>query len=263
MTDFGGKLRQAREGRGISLRQIAANTKISVAALEALERNDISKLPGGIFSRSFVRSYATEVGLDPEETVREFLERFQGEPAPDHAPVVHVPDEEIAFEERKQRYAKIFVIAIAAMLIAAAVLVYVLLRNRPDDGMPTDAAGAAMITPTAPPGSGTPAVDPSPQPAAAAPAAPVRPATGPMQLELHPSGACWVSATVDGRVVLARVMQAGERETLTVRETAVVTVGDAGAFAFTVDGRPGRSLGGPGDVRTARITRETLSDYVR
>ena len=82
MSDFGGKLRLARERRGISLRQIAASTKISVAALEALERNDISKLPGGIFSRAFVRSYAVEVGLDPDDTVREFLDRFQGEPAP-------------------------------------------------------------------------------------------------------------------------------------------------------------------------------------
>ena len=60
MDDFGGKLRQARERRGISLRQIAASTKISAAALEALESNDISKLPGGIFSRAFVRSYASK-----------------------------------------------------------------------------------------------------------------------------------------------------------------------------------------------------------
>jgi len=59
---FGGKLRDARESRGVSLRQIANATKISVAALEALERNDISRLPGGIFSRAFVRSYASEVG---------------------------------------------------------------------------------------------------------------------------------------------------------------------------------------------------------
>src|SRR5437879_9252337 len=70
---FGVKLRDARESRGISLRQIANATKISVSALEALERNDISRLPGGIFSRAFVRSYALEVGLDPEETIREFL----------------------------------------------------------------------------------------------------------------------------------------------------------------------------------------------
>jgi cytoskeletal protein RodZ len=82
MIDFGAKLRGARERRGVSLRQIAETTKISVAALEALERNDPSRLPGGIFRRAFVRSYAAEVGLDPEATVREFLERFNLDPAP-------------------------------------------------------------------------------------------------------------------------------------------------------------------------------------
>lgn len=48
-------------------------------ALEALERNDISRLPGGIFSRAFVRAYATEIGLDPEQTVAEFMTRFPEE----------------------------------------------------------------------------------------------------------------------------------------------------------------------------------------
>src|SRR5437660_7510882 len=74
--DFGRKLREARERRGISLRQIAAATKISMSVLEALERNDISRLPGGIFSRAFVRSYAIEVGLDPEATIQEFIAQF-------------------------------------------------------------------------------------------------------------------------------------------------------------------------------------------
>src|ERR1700675_943444 len=73
---FGSKLREARERRGISLRQIADATKISMGFLEALERNDISRLPGGIFSRAFVRSYAVEVGLDPEATIQEFIAQF-------------------------------------------------------------------------------------------------------------------------------------------------------------------------------------------
>src|SRR6185295_11240624 len=102
MSDFGGKLRLARERRGISLRQIASNTKISVAALEALERNDVSKLPGGIFSRSFVRAYAVEVGLDPDETVREFLERFQGTPTAVQLAPHSIPDEEIGFEQQQR-----------------------------------------------------------------------------------------------------------------------------------------------------------------
>ncbi len=75
-SDFGARIRQAREQRGISLRQIAETTKISVSVLEALERNDIARLPGGIFSRGFVRSYAVVIGVDPEQTVRDFMAQF-------------------------------------------------------------------------------------------------------------------------------------------------------------------------------------------
>ena len=79
VSDFGLRMRHVREQRGVSLRQIAQTTKLSVSALEALERNDISRLPGGIFSRAFVRSYAAEIGADPEETVRDFLSQFPHE----------------------------------------------------------------------------------------------------------------------------------------------------------------------------------------
>src|SRR5438876_12361758 len=78
-SDFGGRLREARERRGISLRQIANATKISVSVLDALEHNDVSRLPGGIFGRAFVRSYAVEVGLDPEATIQDFITQFPHE----------------------------------------------------------------------------------------------------------------------------------------------------------------------------------------
>src|SRR4026208_2638372 len=77
--DFGSPLRQARERAGIWAGQIANATKITVSAREALDRNDISRLPGGIFSRAFVRSYAAEIGVDPEDTVRDFLVQFPRE----------------------------------------------------------------------------------------------------------------------------------------------------------------------------------------
>jgi cytoskeletal protein RodZ len=80
---FGPRLRQERERRQISLTSIAANTKISRSLLEALERDDVSRWPTGIFRRSFVRSYAQAIGLDPDEIVREFMERF---PDPSAAP---------------------------------------------------------------------------------------------------------------------------------------------------------------------------------
>jgi transcriptional regulator with XRE-family HTH domain len=75
--DFGARLRRARESRGLSLRDIANVTKISTLVLEALERGDAGRLPGGVFSRAFVREYAKQVGLDPEQAVRDFVEAFR------------------------------------------------------------------------------------------------------------------------------------------------------------------------------------------
>jgi cytoskeletal protein RodZ len=88
LTDCGERLRRARETRGISLRQVANVTRITVRALEAVERNDLSRLPGGIFTRAFVRAYAAEVGLDPEVTLREFLAQCpeEGAAVPTAAP---------------------------------------------------------------------------------------------------------------------------------------------------------------------------------
>jgi transcriptional regulator with XRE-family HTH domain len=73
---FGRRLRSERERRRITLELIAANTKIGVALLKGLERDDVSRWPSGIFRRSFMRSYAEAIGLDADETLREFLERF-------------------------------------------------------------------------------------------------------------------------------------------------------------------------------------------
>src|SRR5881227_1083010 len=129
--DFGRKLREARERRGISLRQIAAATKISMSVLEALERNDISRLPGGIFSRAFVRSYAIEVGLDPDETVREFLERFQEDtPAVAAHAAVAVPEQESQFENQ-QRMASVLLKLVLVSVPLIIVILYFTLRSRP------------------------------------------------------------------------------------------------------------------------------------
>jgi transcriptional regulator with XRE-family HTH domain len=86
---FGKRLRLERERRRITLDSIAANTKIGIALLKGLERDDVSRWPSGIFRRSFIREYAAAIGLDPEETAREFLERFPdpGESSPKPAVV--------------------------------------------------------------------------------------------------------------------------------------------------------------------------------
>jgi Helix-turn-helix domain len=71
-TTLGAYLRRERETRGLTLRTISESTKVSHALLEGLEADDISRWPGGIFRRAFVRSYAQCVGLDPEDVIRRF-----------------------------------------------------------------------------------------------------------------------------------------------------------------------------------------------
>jgi transcriptional regulator with XRE-family HTH domain len=73
---FGPRLRRERERRGISLETIAAATKVGADLWEALERNDFSRWPSGIFARAFIRDYARVLGLDPEELVDEFCRLF-------------------------------------------------------------------------------------------------------------------------------------------------------------------------------------------
>jgi transcriptional regulator with XRE-family HTH domain len=86
---LGRRLRRERERRQIALASIAVNSKISVSLFEDLERDDVSRWPSGIFRRSFIRAYAEAVGLDPDATTREFVERF---PDPhDPAPVAAAP----------------------------------------------------------------------------------------------------------------------------------------------------------------------------
>jgi cytoskeletal protein RodZ len=68
-ASIGEQLRLAREARGIGLREISDQTRISVHYLEAIEANDYKRLPGGVFNRSFIKAYAKCVGYDEREAV--------------------------------------------------------------------------------------------------------------------------------------------------------------------------------------------------
>ncbi len=73
---FGPNLRRIRVQRGISVHEITAATNVSAALWEGLERNDLTRWPTGIYARSYVRSYAKAIGVDPETTVNEFCRCF-------------------------------------------------------------------------------------------------------------------------------------------------------------------------------------------
>ena len=261
MGDFGGTLKSARERKGISLRSIANATKISMGALESLERNHFSRLPGGIFSRSFVRAYAEEVGLDPDETVSEFLketgETFQppSQIVEENAPVM--PEHtDPGLEMQPSLAPKLVKLAFVAIPLVA-VIVYFAMKE--------------AATGPAPPA--TVAEQPQQAQPQATPAAPAEPApTGPipdlapgetMRIVLEPNAECWVALTVDGSVRISRLMAAGERETHEIREGAELNLGSAGAMSFTINGRRSKPIGDVGAVETLRITRANFKEFLQ
>jgi cytoskeleton protein RodZ len=91
MTSIGDTLRRERMRRNLELANIASELKISVRFLTAIEGEDFGKLPGGVFTKSFIRQYAAFLGLDGDELTAELQRtmeppedpQFSDKPRPD------------------------------------------------------------------------------------------------------------------------------------------------------------------------------------
>ncbi len=263
--DFGSRLREARERRGVTLRQIANATKISVVALGALERNEVSRLPGGIFSRAFVRSYAIEVGLDPEATIQDFIAQFpRDDVTAGHPAVDHVEDPEA--HESEERMASTVLRLVLVSVPLAGILLYWAATGAGRAAPPVPAPAVIPDTSEALP---PPLVQPIEIPPVtdvalvqAVPAASPAAAAGQLTVTLSAERPCWVSAVADGRPVIQRLLAAGEREVVNVQHDLVLTAGDASALTLTLNGRPARGLGGSGEVVTARMNLDNYMEFL-
>lgn len=83
MSAFGDRLRREREMRGVTLDEISESTKISRRSLQALENEEFGLLPGGIFNKGFVRSYARYLGIDEDEAVSDYVEASHEQAPPE------------------------------------------------------------------------------------------------------------------------------------------------------------------------------------
>lgn len=250
-ADVGARLRTAREARDMELRDIAATTKISVGALEAIEQNDFDPLPGGIFTRAFVRAYAAEVGLDPEQTTKDFMAQAPSRTAHDAA---------LSLDDSRMPSARHVVEAVIKMLVVGvplAGLLFLGMRSMSGSAPAPEDAGEPAGR-----GAETVAGAPAGLPAASVGTEATLTASEPLAIVLRPAGESWVSLTVDGEEVVSRVMQAGEEESHEAEGEIRLSVGNAGDFGFTLNGEDGRSLGGPRQVANVRITRDNYRSFL-
>lgn len=269
MAGFGERLRRERELRGIKLEEIAESTKVAVRYLRALEQEDLEKLPGGIFSKGFVRAYARYLGIDEEEAISDFV-RLAGE-AEAGLPQPPPPPEKPQIETRYSRWW--LVLAVLALI---AVGVYYgrkspritawkarITHSQPQPELPPaqppQVAAAAAGNQAAAASGSTPANPPPPVPAAATQAATEEPA-GRVVIELRTTHPAWVQWSVDDAPPQEATFAANEQKRLAGNSKVRLKVGDAGAVELTYNGKTIAPLGNDKQVKTVTFTAEGMQE---
>jgi cytoskeleton protein RodZ len=297
MTGFGEYLRREREMRGVSLEEISAATKISIRFLQAIENEELAKLPGGIFTRSFVRTYARYLGLDEERVLADY--QLAGEAKPE------VDIRRITANRARSNGAvsrtRILALLIAGVLLASGYALFRYSRRimeqqsstpmvippstaAPGMNPPTNAAPVQPFTPALP--ESNPVLQaPSASPAAGAATAPGTPQGAPpfpgakaspanqratseggnaiaantdLVLQVAATERAWVAVDADGKTVLQKVLNPNEVENLKGHDSFDVTIGNAQGVVLTLNGETLKPLGRRGEVKSIHLTRDDL-----
>ncbi len=249
--DIGAQLREARESRGLTIAAVAATTRVPVRMLEAIEHNEREALPARPYARGFVMAFAREVGLDPNQIVRDYFPQFEEPPAAVEAPPQEPPQSH--FRRR------LWVPGFGVLALAIALGAFAMRRGESPPQPMSDAvgtSGTAVVTPPLPPPPPRTARNDTPVAAVrddASRPAPAMPASG-MVVTIQTRTRSWIAATADGKRQLYEVVPAGTTTTIRGSHEIVLRVGDAGGVSWSVDGREPVVMGRAGEVRGVRIT---------
>ena len=261
LETYGSTLRGIRKERGLSLKQISSTTKISVAALEALENGDLEKLPGGIFTRSFVRAYASEVGLDPDETVRTFLSHARDREMNQRNSGLQsqrLGDEWYSNGLSLVMNRSPFVLAVLILCLLALFLLGIGFDEDDQNGTSDDDQVASEVGREVPLRS-----EMSSQKGTASDFG--EPESSPvefLEVVITPTGDCWISAVLDEERRVSRLLRANERQFLEAKREISLTVGDARVCGYEVNGQRGKPLGGNGEVVSVTIDMDNFRTFI-
>lgn len=136
-NSVGERLREAREDRGLTLDDVATQTRIPIRHLRAIEDSNWSELPAVTYTVGFGRSYANAVGLDGAEIGRELRDQLgDGKRGPSVSPSVYAPPDPARVPSRSLAW-------VAAILLVVLVAAYLIWRSQLGDGDASDPAEPA------------------------------------------------------------------------------------------------------------------------
>lgn len=254
---FGEEMQRLRESAGLSIDDIAAETKISRQILRNLENGDFQFLPQKIFCRNFVAQYASTVGANPSHLVDAFeaaWERFQL--ASGSYPRLAVDETPLVRTIRWRFWGPVF--AAAAIVVVAVAVIWrssVLqgeLEARQRVVVPVDRAGL-RTTPASLAES-----RPTASPVAAASGVADEPDVVSLVVRVRPGTECWIHYRDNNGAAGGRLLGGGTVEKIELAGPIKLTVGDAGAASVEVAGRVYDDLGRPGQVVHAEVSSDGL-----
>jgi len=234
------RLKEARESRGLSHRQIAEVAKVSTRVVSALESERLEVVPDGIYRRSLVRLFAGEVGLPPEETLIAFLAEHPDElPMPGAAPPIETGRRRWTGFLRK---ALAMIGAIVPLVVGVAYFTRLETSTRYHSPVTAAPRDAGAWQPDIVPAGGF--------------SEPPPPAVRPVAMLVTVSARCALRVIADGSLVVERAFEAGESFRLAFSDAVELEGDNAAAVQFGINGRVGRRLGAAGETFSVRIGRD-------
>ena len=266
MGAFGDKLRREREMRGITLAEIAESTKISTRWLKALDEEQFEILPGGVFNRGFVRSYARFLGINEEQTVADYVAASnEQEPPADKFPLEIHEKENNSPPLNPKRSAFPVVLSVVALILVVGGWTY-WAKHKPSSTAISDQHVATPAQPAPSPQqsiSTQPAqpVNSAPQPAKVADPQPTdasdksnssEPADqgGSISVVIKARQNSWISVVADGQVQWEGMLSANSERTIQAGKELVLKTGNAAGIEVSYNGKPLGALGKEKEVRT-------------
>jgi len=232
---FGRYLQDIRIQKQISLSQVADETRIRVAILEAIEREDIAHLPPDVFTVGFLKAYAQAIGADGNEAVQRYHAQRRLRRQPPAAEPPPGPG------RRGVLHKLVAALAMLAVLIAACLWGYRQWQSDP-----------VTMAPTASPLAEAPAAA-SPEPSAAQPPSEgaQHPATAPRPkhlLTITANENSWVKVVIDQGTASEHKLKAGARLRLEAQTGFNLLIGNVGGVKLNLDNQPVTIPGKRGEV---------------
>jgi cytoskeleton protein RodZ len=261
-------LRAARERAGLTIEEFSARTKIGATTLRALESGEYERLPGDFYTRAFLRTYARELQLPPGDVLREYdLIRAPAQPQVADTRADDIPDADSLYTSWTEsaaswRKSNAWPTAIFAALLLAVIAMAWRPARTPaaEPGAVATSGVTAGVAHHAPETVTPSAVGTSGQIDAAVAAA--ASSTG-LTIDIRPTADVWVTASTDGKRTIYKLLKAGDHATVAADREIAFRVGNAGAFAYTINGAPGKPIGRNGEVRAFTITPANLGTFRR